>query len=97
MKKTAYGMRISDCSSDLCSSDLEQKRRCLIAPFNWIEVSEKIFRACPVRLHRDDRACPANGLGCRPHQTCLARARIPSQDHKVTGAKQRQKVTKLGL
>src|SRR3546814_1114094 len=44
-QKTAYEMRISDWSSDVCSSDL---------PENWV-LSAELSRACNKRLFRQKR------------------------------------------
>src|SRR3546814_5462733 len=53
-QKTAYEMRISDWSSDVCSSDLRQPNQSIIRPMFWIG-----FEAVTAEA-------PGTGRECRP-------------------------------
>src|SRR3546814_15105283 len=65
-QKTAYEMRISDWSSDVCSSDLGVHRRCNVLPVEAGRAAADVGKALGVRaddLGRDDELVPiAAGL-----------------------------------
>src|SRR3546814_14352492 len=55
-QKTAYEIRISDCSSDVCSSDLGRYRSALVEPGNWILPALIWLESLPVELGHVDLA-----------------------------------------
>src|SRR3546814_4016181 len=68
-QKTAYELRISDWSSDVCSSDLRKRQRCapapvvlLVAPAGWT-VRTSTGLAFPMDQLAADRIVPISGGG----------------------------------
>src|SRR3546814_2955141 len=54
-QKTAYEMRISDWSSDVCSSDLHVRRRCECDPDRRRADPRRIYRPPPLSARRQGR------------------------------------------
>src|SRR3546814_21151341 len=76
-QKTAYEMRISDWSSDVCSSDLQEKRRLTAQPWPQGEAKEG------GRAHDRHRGCQTHKKGSVDHRhkqrrpTWLSSCRMP--------------------
>src|SRR3546814_7372506 len=67
-QKTAYEMRISDWSSDVCSSDLHRQCRCLQ------ELSPGPNRKLGAKSHRQLGLAGAATVGCRTFRQCVSRS-----------------------
>src|SRR3546814_10300121 len=91
-QKTAYEMRISDWSSDVCSSDLLRPGR----PIAYTELSEHIRTPAPERSirfqgkgvglarQRDSPVCVRTyASGLRGRDTCHVVAPYPDRKHVV--------------
>src|SRR3546814_11932562 len=90
-QKTAYEMRISDWSSDVCSSDL----------WRWAGTRQRKFRACPAlcstfphaRATAMQRCGPCQGeRPCLRPAPCLAAARARGKALQSTGHADRKSV-----
>src|SRR3546814_6264696 len=91
-QKTAYEMRISDWSSDVCSSDLEprhrkvsdRRRRLVSRPVSW-QRPEDICCACPAHTAGEAARHP-NDANVPP---ICGRALAPDYRHPISPAKGR--------
>src|SRR3546814_1939996 len=70
-QKTAYEMRISDWSSDVCSSDLQTYRRAR-------SISDRLIRTTRIAM------CLFNGVRTRMFRTTALQKRKPATDRKST-------------
>src|SRR3546814_8118760 len=85
-QKTAYEMRISDWSSDVCSSDLKSRalKRMGRRPRDWGRVGQIWQVRLPARLV-DDIMPHAEARGCTPNE--LARRIVEAAiDHDLVAA-----------
>src|SRR3546814_9811428 len=93
-QKTAYEMRISDWSSDVCSSDLENKRRRGLGAQPHLGVLADVDdvvgeNAVGATVHRHSDDVEATTVGERPQDrreyvACPAALRVEIEDRKST-------------
>src|SRR3546814_9885623 len=81
-QKTAYEMRISDWSSDVCSSDLLETKECS-------DVSERQKRTCDWidQRHRPCLCARIGGRRCEHHHQWLWRCRCDRKGARRTGGR----------
>src|SRR3546814_2264180 len=98
-QKTAYEMRISDWSSDVCSSDLEPNGEITLVeaaeplhPPLRVREQPRLHRIVLERLRQDTRDCcsscrlqSSSGDHCQDHRSDLNRRRIGVVGSRVTG------------
>src|SRR3546814_8347616 len=73
---TAYGMRISDWSSDVCSSDLSRFRREFLKAMR--DYSNTVVPGGKQHIEKPADPCP---IGRRPHPVALLREQIMGYLH----------------
>src|SRR3546814_9883847 len=85
-QKTAYEMRISDWSSDVCSSDLAKKIYC------WEEDGHKV---CGDALPADAVDAARTEISARTGHTVRSLERAPTDEERAAAADADRKSTRL--
>src|SRR3546814_18991236 len=98
-QKTAYEMRISDWSSDVCSSDLPACAATSMERTVFPLCKSKAFSLSPAANHtcRPSKVttctCPAPGTGPYPRRISAAEGFMTTNPEQTRGGRNRQRIT----